>query len=221
MDSTNLPENLSFQQLSSSVAAAFDTFSGPDSLNPFASILGSREGSGLGLPTINRGFETIIDVFNTRQAGILSNPSIVTKTITNSRLSNPSHVSDLIDELIGINLENYGVGTQAAGAGASLTPLATDTLLDQSIALAKDYLLDFKDNSDYVNQLQLAFGSTVSAEEAADALDSLISGEAGLNLEVTEFEAIDAGAAFAEELNTVYFSETFLTQNVVVLFRKG
>jgi len=126
------------------------------------------------------------------------------------RISQFTSRSELSDNLTGEISSDVG----ASPTDSSTKNKAKDKLLSQAVSSATDALLDFKNSPDYLAKMRTAFGSDIEAEEALSVLDSTISGEAEINIEIVDIDNRRTTGAFSEENNTIYLSSRFIERNL-------
>lgn len=109
-----------------------------------------------------------------------------------------------------------------SGAASSVNPesadwesstVAKDSLLKEAVSIAIEDLTEFKNSPDYLNELKIPFGDEILADEATDAIASLIDGKANTNLEIVKIDNLETNAAFAPKTGTIYISQDFLEEN--------
>lgn len=104
-------------------------------------------------------------------------------------------------------------GVNSESANWESSTVAEDSLLEQAVTIAVRDLTEFKDNPDYVEELKIPYGDEILADEAAGVIDSLINGDANINLEIVKIDNLNTDAAFAPETGTIFISEDFLEEN--------
>ena len=91
--------------------------------------------------------------------------------------------------------------------------LSPADLLPQAVLEVRSSLKTFLRQSDYLEKLQVAFGTSWQAESATVLIKDVISGNAFPSIKIVAESTIQAQGAFNHDTNTIYFSEQFLAKN--------
>lgn len=95
--------------------------------------------------------------------------------------------------------------------------LKVNQILGQSLALTKEYLIDFLNQPEFNQDLLLTFGASLNRTQGLSLLQSLINQDFSQlpHLEIIADETINyAHGAYSFNNNTIYLSEEFLINNV-------
>ncbi len=177
----------------------------------FGSFQPTQSGNGSGFPIVRgdlEGIETSEIEVNENVFGLRVYDFVGSST-SNDLSSTISSFTDYQTD----TLSGGASSVNSESANWESSTVAEDSLLEEAITIAVEDLTEFKDNPDYVEELKIPFGDDILADEAADAIDSLINGDANINLEIVKIDNLNTDAAFAPETGTIYISEDFLEEN--------
>lgn len=177
----------------------------------FGSFQPTQSGNGSGFPIVRgdlEGIETSEIEVNENVFGLRVYDFVGSST-SNDLSSTISSFTDYQTD----TLSGGASSVNSESANWESSTVAEDSLLEEAITIAVGDLTQFKDNPDYVEELKIPFGDDILADEAADAIDSLINGDANINLEIVKIDNLNTDAAFAPETGTIYISEDFLEES--------
>ena len=177
----------------------------------FGSFQPTQSGNGSGFPIVRgdlEGIETSEIEVNENVFGLRVYDYVGSST-SNDLSSTISSFSEYQTDTLSGGVSS--VNSESADWESST--VAEDSLLEDAVTIAVGDLTEFKDDPDYVEELKIPFGSEILADEAADAIDSLINGDANINLEIVKIDNLNTDAAFAADTGTIYISEDFLEEN--------
>ena len=208
MENSNLLEKGGLDELSSRATSFFNDNSSFDSLEAIANFRDNYTGSGSGIPTVTgelepvpvSEIETEYDVFNLAVHSYIGSDSLTDFSAAVNSFS--EYITGRTSDAVNPDAANW-----------ETTTVAENSLLTEAVSIAIDNLAEFKEDPEFLDKLEVAFGEEILIDEAVDAIDSIISGEANASLEIVKIDNLETNAAFASATNTIYLSENFLEQN--------
>ncbi|MGB7248780.1 MAG: hypothetical protein WBC73_07570 [Phormidesmis sp.] len=208
MESFNSPESFSADTLSSAIDLSASQFFLAHAPEKIAGLQGgTHNGNGSGIPTLVEDIKaTVISSVGTKYDEVKN--AIADDLISDPQLNFSAAISPLADEVMGVLTPPKGA-TDQSNAHAS----SQNSLISEALSIAADSLTAFKGSTDFLDDMAMAFGEGLLASQAISAVDSLLSGEADVSLQVAKIENPGTIAAFAAATNTIYLSESFLTQH--------
>ena len=92
----------------------------------------------------------------------------------------------------------------------------SNSALQQSLQITKDYLNDFINSSNAGSNLAIAFGDSLDRQQGLNVIESLVANNLdSLNIEILPSQEINYGqGAYVAGSNTIYLAEQFVTENL-------
>lgn len=217
MKEFNLAGNLDINGQNNGVIASIHPTSISSSLEKIADVYHHYTGSGGTIPVLIEDLRTTIVTEVNDWTGCFSCDMfedfsyLDSKNIGNTDILTTART--LIDEITGEYANAASMGTNTMTRNNRIEPAVSDHLLSEAISIATDSLIDFQNSFGFSGNMATAFGNNTAHSAAMEAVSDLISGNADISYQITNFENSLTHAAFAADSNTIYLSESFLNEN--------
>ena len=201
-------EDLNWENLIAGTDLSFNDTFFANSLAEFTNLRDSYTGSGSGLASVSEELEPVAVSELLEEYGVFDLD--VYSYVGSDPLTDFSASVDSFNEYI--REEISGVVNPDA-ANWETTTVADNSLLAEAVSIAIDDLVTFQDDPEFLDKLETAYGENILADEATEAIESLINGEANTSLEIVQIDNLETNAAFATVNSTIYLSQDFIEAN--------